>query len=58
MLLLIGDLVGSQNGTLTRAPAPFTADLAKAERSPHKAATPAPGQLTWLFRQTRLAPML
>jgi glyoxylase-like metal-dependent hydrolase (beta-lactamase superfamily II) len=35
--LLIGDLAGSQNGGLSRAPAPFTADAAEAERSLHKA---------------------
>jgi glyoxylase-like metal-dependent hydrolase (beta-lactamase superfamily II) len=31
--LLIGDLVGSQDGELIRAPAPFTADAAEVERS-------------------------
>ena len=32
-VLLIGDLAGNQNGRLTRAPVPFTADPAEAERS-------------------------
>lgn len=36
-VMLIGDLAGNQNGQLTRAPAPFTADAAEAERSLHKA---------------------
>ena len=31
--LLAGDIVGNQGGELTRAPAPFTADAAEAERS-------------------------
>ncbi len=31
--LLIGDLVGNEHGTLTRAPAPFTADATQTERS-------------------------
>src|SRR5262245_41999603 len=35
-VLLIGDLVGNQNGQLTRPPKPFTADPAEAERSLHK----------------------
>jgi glyoxylase-like metal-dependent hydrolase (beta-lactamase superfamily II) len=33
--LLVGDLVGNTNGTLTRAPAPFTADTTQAEQSLH-----------------------
>ena len=36
-VLLIGDLAGSQNGRLIRAPAPFTSDSAQAEHSLHKA---------------------
>ncbi len=36
-LLLIGDLAGTQNDHLVRAPAPFTADPAEAERSLLKA---------------------
>lgn len=36
-VLLIGDLAGTQNGELTRAPAPFTADATEAERSLHEA---------------------
>lgn len=36
-VLLIGDLIGSSDGQLVRAPAPFTADAAEAERSLHKA---------------------
>jgi glyoxylase-like metal-dependent hydrolase (beta-lactamase superfamily II) len=36
-VLLIGDLAGSQNGRLIRAPAPFTADPAEVERSLYKA---------------------
>lgn len=36
-VLLIGDLAGNQNGQLIRAPAPFTADPAEAERSLRKA---------------------
>jgi len=35
--LMIGDLAGSQSGQLVRAPAPFTADPAEAERSLRKA---------------------
>jgi glyoxylase-like metal-dependent hydrolase (beta-lactamase superfamily II) len=35
--LLIGDLVGTRNGRLVRAPAPFTADPAEAELSLHRA---------------------
>ena len=31
--LLVGDLVGNQDGMLSRPPAPFTADAEKAERS-------------------------
>jgi glyoxylase-like metal-dependent hydrolase (beta-lactamase superfamily II) len=34
--LFVGDIVGNQNGRLTRAPAPFTADAAQAERSLHR----------------------
>jgi glyoxylase-like metal-dependent hydrolase (beta-lactamase superfamily II) len=34
--LLIGDLAGNRDGRLTRAPEPFTADPAEAERSLHK----------------------
>lgn len=34
--LLVGDLVGNLNGRLSRAPEPFTADPAEAERSLHK----------------------
>lgn len=34
--LLVGDLVGNTNGTLTRAPAPFTADATQAEQSLHR----------------------
>ena len=36
--LLVGDLVGNQGGVLSRAPAPFTADAAAAERSLHRIA--------------------
>jgi glyoxylase-like metal-dependent hydrolase (beta-lactamase superfamily II) len=36
-LLMIGDLAGSRDGQLVRAPAPFTADAAEAERSLRKA---------------------
>lgn len=36
-VLLIGDLAGNPDGRLSRAPAPFTADPAEAERSLHKA---------------------
>jgi glyoxylase-like metal-dependent hydrolase (beta-lactamase superfamily II) len=36
-VLLLGDLAGGQNGELVRAPAPFTADPAEAERSLRKA---------------------
>ncbi len=36
-VLLIGDLAGTRNGQLMRAPAPFTADPTEAERSLHKA---------------------
>jgi glyoxylase-like metal-dependent hydrolase (beta-lactamase superfamily II) len=36
-VLLIGDLAGSENGQLIRAPEMFTTDKAKAERSLHKA---------------------
>lgn len=36
-VLLIGDLAGSQDGQLIRAPRPFIADAAEAERSLHKA---------------------
>lgn len=36
-VLLIGDLAATRNGRLTRAPAPFTADAAGAERSLRKA---------------------
>jgi glyoxylase-like metal-dependent hydrolase (beta-lactamase superfamily II) len=35
-VLLIGDLVGNPDGELVRAPEPFTADRAEAERSLHK----------------------
>jgi glyoxylase-like metal-dependent hydrolase (beta-lactamase superfamily II) len=35
-VLLIGDLVGNQDGLLVRAPEPFTADAAEAERSLQK----------------------
>lgn len=35
-LLLIGDLAGNQHGELARAPEPFTADAAEAERSLRK----------------------
>jgi len=34
--LLLGDLAGTPQGRLVRAPAPFTADAAEAERSLHK----------------------
>jgi glyoxylase-like metal-dependent hydrolase (beta-lactamase superfamily II) len=37
-VLLIGDLIGSSDGRLVRAPAPFTSDAAEAERSLSKAA--------------------
>jgi len=36
-VLLIGDLAGTQDGQLIRAPAPFTADAGEAERSLYKA---------------------
>ena len=36
--LLAGDLIGSSNGRLQRAPAPFTADAAQAEQSIEKIA--------------------
>jgi glyoxylase-like metal-dependent hydrolase (beta-lactamase superfamily II) len=36
--LLIGDLAGSQDGRLARAPQPFTADADEAERSLHRVA--------------------
>jgi glyoxylase-like metal-dependent hydrolase (beta-lactamase superfamily II) len=36
--LLVGDIVGNQNGSLSRAPAPFTADAVEAERSLRKVA--------------------
>lgn len=40
--LLVGDIVGNQNGALVRAPAAFTADTAEAERSLRRvAAIPA-----------------
>lgn len=40
--LFVGDIVGSQNGALIRAPAAFTADAAEAERSLRRvAAIPA-----------------
>lgn len=37
-VLLIGDLVGTQNGQVVGAPEAFTADAAQAERSLHKVA--------------------
>jgi glyoxylase-like metal-dependent hydrolase (beta-lactamase superfamily II) len=37
--LFIGDLVGSDHGRITRAPAPFTADAAQAEQSLRRLAT-------------------
>jgi glyoxylase-like metal-dependent hydrolase (beta-lactamase superfamily II) len=38
-VLLLGDLAGTRQGRLMRAPAPFTVDAAEAERSLHKAST-------------------
>ena len=45
-VLFLGDLAGTQNDQLIRAPAAFTADPAEAERSLHKASLL---DFTWLY---------
>ena len=45
--LLVGDLLGSNEGRLSRAPAAFTADAAEAERSIHRIRDLAPERMVF-----------